>query len=140
MKASSYNLVMSAMFNGRKGPRPPAANPTSVVCHGLMDATGISFPEANLEANAMAEMALAGHELLGFDTVMPEFSVQQEAAALGCEMNWGDRDTMPDNKSFPYKDFADIEVPENLLEKPSMKVVLDAISTAIIQHWIGTLQ
>ena len=135
MKTSSYNLVMSAMFNGRKGLRPPAANPTSIVCHGLMDVTGISFPDANLDANAMAELALAGHELLGFDTVMPEFSVQQEAAALGCEMDWGGRDRMPDNKSFPYEDFADIEVPENLLEKPSMKVVLDAIS--ILRRHVG---
>jgi len=28
MKNTSYNLVMSAMFNGRKGQRPPVGNPT----------------------------------------------------------------------------------------------------------------
>ncbi|MBW1995819.1 MAG: MtaA/CmuA family methyltransferase, partial [Deltaproteobacteria bacterium] len=135
MKTSSYNLVMSAMFNGRRGSRPPVANPTSIVCHDLMDATGISFPEAHLNPNAMAEMALAGYELLGFDTVMPEFSVQQEAAALGCEMDWGDRNRMPDNKSFPHADFSDVEIPDNLLEKPSMKVVLDALS--ILRRHVG---
>jgi uroporphyrinogen-III decarboxylase len=96
MKASSYNLVMSAMFNGRKGERLPVGNPTSIVCHGLMDAAGVSFPEAHLDAGAMAELALAGHEVLGFDTVMPEFSVQQEGAALGCEVDWGNRDRMPE--------------------------------------------
>jgi [methyl-Co(III) methanol-specific corrinoid protein]:coenzyme M methyltransferase len=135
MKPSAYNLVMSALFNGRKGRRPPVANPTSIVCHGLMDATGIPFPDAHLNPNAMAEMALAGHDLLGFDAVMPEFSVQQEAAALGCEMDWGGRDRMPDNKSFPYADFSDVEVPEHLLEKPSMKVVLDALS--ILRRHVG---
>ena len=91
MKTSSYNLIMSAMFNGRKGERPPVGNPTSIVCHDLMDTAGVSFPEAHLDANAMADLALAGHEVLGFDTVMPEYSVQQEAAALGCEVDWGNR-------------------------------------------------
>jgi [methyl-Co(III) methanol-specific corrinoid protein]:coenzyme M methyltransferase len=95
MKSSSYNLVMSALFNGRKGVRPPAVNPTSIVCHGLMDAAGVSFPEAHLDASAMAELALAGAEIIGFDTVMPEFSVVQEAAALGSVMDWGDRNRMP---------------------------------------------
>ncbi len=119
---------MSALYNGRKGDRPPVGNPTSNVCHGLMDAAGVSFPDAHLDANAMAELALAGHEVLGFDTVMPEYSVQQEAAALGCEVDWGNRDRMPDNKTFPHEDFSDVKIPENILEKPSMKIVLDALS------------
>ena len=135
MKPSSYNLVMAAMFGGRKGPRPPVGNPTSIVCHGLMDAVGVSFPEAHLNAQAMAELALAGHELLGFDTVMPEYSVDQEAAALGARVDWGDRDRMPDCKNFPYEDFADIQVPEDFLEKPSMRVLLDAIS--ILRRHVG---
>ena len=135
MKTSSYNLVMSAMFNGRKGERPPVGNPTSIVCHGLMDAAGVSFPEAHLDANAMADLALAGHEILGFDTVMPEYSVQQEGAALGCEVDWGNRDRMPDNKNFPYEDFSDVVVPEHLLEKPSIKVVLEALS--ILRRQVG---
>ncbi len=135
MKESSYNLVMSAVFNGRKGKRPPVGNPTSIVCHGLMDAAGVSFPEAHLDPNAMAELALAGHEVLGFDTVMPEYSVQQESAALGAEVDWGDRDRMPDNKNFLYEDFSDVVVPEDLLEKPSIKVVLEALS--ILRRHVG---
>jgi [methyl-Co(III) methanol-specific corrinoid protein]:coenzyme M methyltransferase len=35
----------------------------------------------------MAELALAGHEIVGFDTVMPEYSVVQEAAALGARID-----------------------------------------------------
>ena len=135
MKPSSYNLIMSAMFNGRKGERPPVGNPTSIVCHGLMDAAGISFPQAHLDSNAMAELALAGHEIAGFDTVMPEYSVQQEGAALGCEVDWGDRDRMPDAKNFPYEDFSDVIVPDNILEKPSLKVVLEALS--ILRRHVG---
>ncbi len=135
MKSTSHNLVMSAVYNGRKGQRPPAGNPTSIVCHGLMDAAGIPFPSAHLDANAMADLAIAGHEILGFDTVMPEYSVHQESAALGCDVDWGDRDTMPDGKTVPYADFSDIQVPENILEKPSMRVVLDALS--ILRRTVG---
>ena len=135
MKPSSYNLIMSAMFNGRKGDHPPVGNPTSIVCYGLMDAAGVSFPHAHLDPNAMAELALAGHEIAGFDTVMPEYSVQQEAAALGCEVDWGDRDRMPYGKNIPYEDFSDVLVPDNLLEKPSIKVVLEALS--ILRRHVG---
>lgn len=135
MRSTPYNLVMSAMYGGRKGDRPPAVNPTAIVCHGLMDACGVTYPEAHLNAEAMAELAMAGHTVAGFDSVMPEYSVDQEAAALGCEMDWGDRNTMPDAKSFPYADFSDIEIPVDFLEKPSMKVVLDALG--ILRKRVG---
>ena len=135
MRDTSYNLVMSALFNGRKGERPPVGNPTSIVCHGLMDACGVSFPEAHLNASAMAELALAGHELLGFDTVMPEYSVHQESRALGCTVDWGSRDSMPDATNFPYADFSDIQIPDNFLEMDSIRVVLDAIS--VLRKHVG---
>jgi len=135
MKSTPYNLVMSALYKGRKGDRPPVANPTSIVCKDLMDVAGISFPNAHIDANAMAELALAGHEIIGFDAVMPEFSVHQEAAALGCEVDWGTRDRMPDSKNFPYEDFSEIRIPDQLLEKPSMRVVLDALS--IVRRHVG---
>lgn len=128
LKSSSYNLFMSALFQGRKGERPAAGNPTSIACQELMDACGVSFPQAHLDAEAMAALALAGHEIAGFDTVMPEFSVHQESAALGCQVDWGDRERMPDGKTFPYADFSDVVIPADLLERPSLRVVLDALS------------
>ncbi len=128
MDQSPYRLAMAALYQGRKGSRPPAVNPTSVICHALMDLSGVSFPGAHLDPRQMGDLALAGHEIAGFDSVMPEYSVDQEAAALGCEVNWGDRNAMPTAINFPYADFRDIEVPENFLEKPTIRVVLDAIS------------
>ena len=80
----------------------------------------------------MADLALAGWDVLGFDTVMPEYSVVQEAAALGAKVDWGDRDRMPDVKEFPKADFADIEIAVDFLEKPSCRVVLDAISISYL--------
>ncbi len=126
---------MAALYNGRKGDRPPVGNPTSIVCHDLMDACGVSFPEAHKDPQAMADLAMAGHEIVGFDTVMPEYSVHQEAAALGSKVDWGHRDMMPDAKTAPHEDFSHVEVPENLLERPSMRVVLDALS--ILRRHLG---
>jgi [methyl-Co(III) methanol-specific corrinoid protein]:coenzyme M methyltransferase len=100
-----------------------------------MDAAGVGFPEAHQDAGAMATLALTGYEVAGFDTVMPEFSVQQEAEALGCKVDWGHRDMMPDVKESPYKDFHNVEIPHDLLEKPSMRVVLDALS--ILKRQVG---
>lgn len=100
-----------------------------------MDAAGVGFPEAHQDASAMAALALTGYEVAGFDTVMPEFSVQQEAKALGCEADWGHRVMMPGVKAFPYKDFHKGEIPHDLLEKPSMQVVLDALS--ILKRQVG---
>ena len=82
-RLSPKRRVLSALFGGRKGDRPPVGNPTSIVCQELMEKTGIYFPQAHLDPKLMAELAAAGHEILGFDTIMPEYSVQQEAAALG---------------------------------------------------------
>ena len=127
-KLSSKRRFLSALFGGRRSDRPPVANPTSIVTLELMEKTGIFFPQAHLDAGQMAELAAAGHEVLGFDAVMPEFSVQQEAAALGCEMDWGSPSMMPDAKTHPFQSVEDLRVPENILEKPSLKVVLEALS------------
>ncbi|MBE0477857.1 MtaA/CmuA family methyltransferase [Candidatus Aerophobetes bacterium] len=125
---SPKRRFLSSLFGGRRGHRVPVGNPTSIVCVELMMKVGIHFPEAHLDSRSMAELAAAGHEILDYDTIMPEFSVQQEAAALGCEVDWGTEDRMPDIKVHPAKELKDIVIPENILEKPSLKVVLDAIS------------
>jgi len=118
---------LSGILGGRKGDRISVANPTSIVSVELMEKMGIFFPEAHLDSNRMAELAAGGYEILGFDTVMPEFSVQQEAEALGCEVDWGSPTMMPDAKTHPAKEVKDLQIPDHLLEKPSMKVVLEAL-------------
>lgn len=119
---------LANLMGGRKGKRISVSNPTSIACVELMNGVGIHFPDAHLDARQMAELAASGYEILGFDTVMPEFSVQQEAAALGAEVKWGSDTMMPEVLTHPVKDVSDVVIPENLLEKPSIRVILDAIS------------
>ncbi|OGP90361.1 MAG: hypothetical protein A2156_00190 [Deltaproteobacteria bacterium RBG_16_48_10] len=118
---------LSGLFGGRKGDRISVASPTSIVSVELMEKTGAFFPEAHLDPAKMSELAAGGYEILGFDTIMPEFSVNQEAEALGCEVDWGSPTMMPDAKTRPVKEVTDLSIPENILEKPSMRVLLKAL-------------
>jgi [methyl-Co(III) methanol-specific corrinoid protein]:coenzyme M methyltransferase len=117
---------LSGLFGGRRGERISVVNPTSIVSVELMEKTDVYFPEAHLDPLKMAELSAAGYEILCFDSIMPEFSVQQEAEALGCVVDWGSPTMMPDAKTHPAKEVSDIQIPENLLEKPSIQVVLRA--------------
>lgn len=123
---SPKRRFLSALFGGRVD-RVPVGNPTSVATVELMEATGAYFPEAHLDAQKMAALSAAGHDLLGYDTIAPIFSVQQEAAALGCQVDWGDPHNMPVNTTSPYTEPEQIEIPADLLERPSVRVVLDAL-------------
>ena len=108
-------------------PRPATGSATSVVTVDLMDAVGVYFPEVHLDAPRMADLAAAGHDVLGFDNVMPLFSVLHESAALGCDVDWGERDRMPDIRKPLYMMGDDIHVPDDLLTRPGCRVALDAI-------------
>ena len=117
---------------GGSADRVPVGNVVSVITEDLMEAAGAWFPEAHLDATAMAALAATGHEVLGYDTVMPVFSVTQEAAALGCEMDWGYSQMMPGVRSHPFsdrdgEDFSGA-IPAGWIEAPSIQVVLEALT------------
>jgi uroporphyrinogen-III decarboxylase len=82
-KMTPKERVISA-FKGDGFDRIPVINPTSIATSDSMEATGAFFPYVHTDADRMAALAAAGHELTGFDTIAPYFSVQQEAASLGC--------------------------------------------------------
>ncbi len=123
---SPKRRFLAALFGGRVD-RTPVGNPTSIATVELMERTGAFFPDAHLDGEKMAILAAAGHDLLGYDTIAPIFSVQQEAAALGCEVDWGDRQNMPVNTTTPYGDPEEIVIPADFLERPSIRAVLEAL-------------
>ena len=101
---------------------------TSIVCRELMEMVGAYFPDAHLDAEKMAKLAIAGHTILGFDVVMPLFSVCHEAAAMGCKVNWGGLDSMPESGKPIFKDVDDIRIPPDFLHSSGCQVPLKAIS------------
>lgn len=93
-----------AALNGEPVDRPPAASIVSVISYELMDVVGPHFPAANVEPEPMATLAAGAHDVLGFDSVMPIFSIAQEAVALGCEVDWTDDTMMPTPTTHPWED------------------------------------
>jgi MtaA/CmuA family methyltransferase len=109
-------------------PRPATGSATSVVTVDLMKHVGTYFPEVHHDAHKMAELAAAGHTEIGFDNVMPLFSVCHESAAIGCKIDWGQMDLMPSIIGRPYKIQDEIRIPRDFLSAPEVCVALDAIT------------
>ncbi len=82
---------LAGLTRSGKPDRPPVGNPTSVATVESMELSGACFPDAHTNPEQMAALAMVSHEELGFDTVAPYFSVQQEAAAFGCNVQWGSK-------------------------------------------------
>ena len=101
---------------------------TSIVCQELMDNIGVHFPDGHLDPEKMFALAFAGHTILGLDVVMPLFSVCHEAAAMGCNVNWGNCNIMPESGKPIFKDVDDIKIPDDFLNRPGCTVPLKAIS------------
>lgn len=121
-----------AGLNGDPVDRPPAASIVSVITYELMDLMDAHFPHANVEPEPMATLAAGAHEVMGFDSVMPIFSIAQEAVALGCQVDWSDTDMMPNPTDSPWAD-RDVEIklpdgfPDSFLEDKYVKCSIDAI-------------
>lgn len=133
-KMSPKRRFLAALFGGRVD-RVPVGNVVSVVTTGLMEVCGVWFPQAHRDARAMARLAAAGYEVLGYDTVMPVFSVVHEAAALGCHVDWGSPTMMPTVRSHPFADGKSLRLPSNWLDSPAIQVVLEALM--LLRRWLG---
>jgi len=108
-------------------PRPANGSATSVVTLDLMEKVRVYFPDAHLDPVKMADLAAAGHTVIGFDNVMPLFSVWHESAALGCRVDWGQRDRMPDCRGGIYKIEDPISIPRDFLLRKECQVPIKAI-------------
>lgn len=128
-----------AALNGQPVDRPPAASIVSVATYELMDIVGSHFPAANTEPEAMAALAAGAHEVMGFDSVMPIFSIAQEATALGCEVDWPDSTMMPTPTTHPWED-RDVKIqlpdgfPDSFLNDKYVTCAVEAIR-ALKKHF-----
>jgi [methyl-Co(III) methanol-specific corrinoid protein]:coenzyme M methyltransferase len=108
--------------------RAPVASPTSIVTLEMQERVGAYLPAAHHDADVMAKLALAGHTVCGYDTVFPAFGAgTQEAAALGVPVRWGDTRNLPAIAGQIWDHPDQISIPDDFLERPSVKAVIDAI-------------
>ena len=120
--------VLNALL-GKPVDRPPVANPTNVATVELMDLVDAPFPDACRNPELAARLAATGHTELGFDSVMPYFTIIQESAALGCEMQWEEKDNWPTVRMYNpiWKGLQDIRIPKNFLQHPDNRTITGAI-------------
>ena len=125
---TSRERVMNALA-GKPVDRPPVSNPTSVATVELMDLVGAPFPEAHRDPVLNARLAATGYEDLGFDSIAPYFSIIQESSALGCEMQWEQKDNWPTVRMMSpiWEGPEDVHVPDGFLDHPDNKSVIGAI-------------
>ena len=118
-----------AALRGEAVDRTPVCNPTSVATVELMDLVDARFPDANRKPELMARLAATGYTELGFDTIMPVFSIIQESSALGCKMQWEQKDNWPTVRMGEpiWIEPDDIKIPDDFLTHPDTKCVTDAI-------------
>ena len=125
---TSRQRVLAAL---RREPvdRTPVCNPTSVATVELMDLVDAPFPDANRKPELMARLAATGHTELGFDTIMPVFTIIQESSALGCQIQWEQKDNWPTVKMREpiFQKPEDIRIPPDLLKHPDTQCVIEAI-------------
>jgi [methyl-Co(III) methanol-specific corrinoid protein]:coenzyme M methyltransferase len=114
--------------------RPATGSATSIVTIDLMKKAGISFPDAHLDSEKMAGLAAAGYTEIGFDNVMPLFSVWHESAAMGCKVDWGQVDRMPNCRTHLYKIGDTITIPKDLLNRPGCKIPVEALKILKRRH------
>lgn len=111
-----------------KTPRKGVGNPVSSATIEQMEIMKSYFPEAHINAKKMFELSRAGYEVLGFDTIMPYFSVVIESQAIGCKVDWGKVDIMPRIIGKLWSSYNDIEIKKDFLSNNTVKELLKCLS------------
>ncbi|HOP09685.1 MAG TPA: methylcobamide:CoM methyltransferase MtaA [Candidatus Methanofastidiosa archaeon] len=115
-------------LDGKRVTKVPVASFTQTGIVDLMELSNASWPLAHEDPHLMAELAMAAHDLIGFESVRVPYCVTVLAEALGCDLMMGKADKQPSVLSHPLSGLEkDLEVPERLLEIGRIPVVLDAI-------------
>lgn len=125
---TSKERVINALL-GKPVDRPPVSNPTNVATVELMDLVDAPFPDACRDPELNARLAATGFTELGFDSIMPYFSIIQESSALGCDMQWEQKDNWPTVRMYNpiWSGPDDIKVPPGFLEHKDVVSVVESI-------------
>ena len=125
---TSRERVLAAL-SGKPVDRPPVSNPTNVATVDLMDLTDAPFPDACRDPELNARLAATGYTELGFDSIAPYFTIIQESSALGCDMQWEQKDNWATVRmSNPiWKGPNDVKIPPDFLEHPDVLAVTRSI-------------
>lgn len=124
---TSKEIILN-ILSKKKASRCGIANPVSSTTVGQMEIMNSFFPEAHYDARKMYELSRANYEILEFDAIMPVFSVVIESYALGCKIDWGRPEMMPQILGKLWKIYSDMKIKEDFLSNHAVVSVLKCIS------------
>jgi [methyl-Co(III) methanol-specific corrinoid protein]:coenzyme M methyltransferase len=133
---TSRERVLNALA-GKPVDRPPLCNPTSVFTVELMDMVDAPFPDACRIPELNAQLAATGYTELGFDSTYHHATIVQESSALGCDVQWEQKDNWPSVRmaSPIWKGPDDIHIPPGFLDHPDTRCIIE--STEILKRELG---
>lgn len=106
--------------------RPPLAAVVTAVTVPMMEKTGIYYPDAHHEASKLSKLAASVWEHAQIECIKLPFGMTVEAEALGAAMEWGSKDTLP-NEYPVFNHPSELGIPDNFFDLKRVPVVLDAI-------------
>jgi [methyl-Co(III) methanol-specific corrinoid protein]:coenzyme M methyltransferase len=116
--------------------KTPVCSVTQTGIVELMDEVGAAWPEAHTNAELMAKLAIANHELSGLEAVRVPYCLTVFVEAMGCGINMGTKNRQPSVIDNPYpKSMEGAAIPEDLLQRGRIPVVLEAIK--LIREKVG---
>ncbi|MCL2434134.1 MAG: MtaA/CmuA family methyltransferase [Clostridia bacterium] len=118
----------TAQANTGQKIRPALINPVSAALAESAARLGLAFNECHTNPAKAAALACYAHEELGFDSIMPYFSVVLEAAALGAPINWGSDTMMPTQRGTLYNAPEEVAIPLDFLTRPPTKALLETLA------------
>ncbi len=119
-----------AALHGQPTDRTPTAYVSALTTVDLQERTGCRMPAAHHDAEQLAALCYANHEVLGFDGVTFLINYFNEPAALGVEMDWGSERALPMYKSHPWRTADDAVVARDILDRPPVSTYLEALRIA----------
>lgn len=91
------------------------------------DKLNIDFAKSHLNPENAAALAAYTYENLGYDSIMPYFSVVLEAAALGAQIDWGNNLRMPYVRNSIMDEVRAFDVPKDFLDRAPIKSLLGSL-------------
>lgn len=126
--------ILAGILGGRVD-HIPVWLPVVGVTVEMMQQAKAPWPAAHHDPELMAKLAAMPWELAGLPAVTVPFCLSLEAEALGCLLDPGTINRTPSVKKPAFKTPDDFTIPEKLLEKGRIPVVLQALE--ILHDRIG---
>ncbi|WP_432404103.1 methylcobamide:CoM methyltransferase MtbA [Wukongibacter sp. M2B1] len=122
---------LNKVFNGEKVDRPPCICPggmMNMVITDIMEDIGVGFPQAHMDAQMMADLAVAVYEKECFENYGVPFCMTVEAEEFGAKVDMGTNIYEPHVVEYAINSVQEWEMLSEInFQQGRSKVVLDAI-------------